>query len=657
MSRIQIHSVEVKDYRQFHGKQRIDLETGGKKNINVIEGENGSGKSNLLNAITFCLYDTEEHLEESKEEGLNVYPYGNRDRLEDLNEGEELNGYVEVRFGRDRPEYRFKRAFTTVKKGENQFSDASDDLTLQRKEGTDWDIKDDPIAHLNQILPVDVRDYYLFDGERLDTFFEEDYSENVKKGIVDVSHIDLLERSEDHLERVRDQIQDKDDFSGKEDELREELNELREDLDDLNGEKEDIVSNLEETRRLIKEKESKLEDSDDKYIRSRQEQRSKAKDRLKSLRSRKEDLQNRSGDALAEAAPIVYCYDALDFTLEQINELHEKGKLPPRIQDYFIQELLEEGECICGESIEEEHERELENLLEEVEQGLDEDENLEGKSEIPRIQDVGTEKVSQLLDLRGQIREVEEEIDETETEINEIKEELKHYDTSDEDIDVDAIENQLDDLEDREDTLKGQKEDIVSDIALKQKEVDEKDEELTRELKKKEKHQDLVKKLEFLEQSIDHVNDIQQTVLGEIRSQAQEKIEEYFNQLIWKDEEYEIVLEEDYTIRVLDEFGMDKIGSLSAGEKQVLALSFMSALTCISGFEAPIVIDTPLGRISSEPRNRIAENIPDYIEGTQLTFLMTDSEYTTQVESRMKDSISNEYLLNNSGLKTEVVER
>jgi hypothetical protein len=36
---------------------------------------------------------------------------------------------------------------------------------------------------------------------------------------------------------------------------------------------------------------------------------------------------------------------------------------------------------------------------------------------------------------------------------------------------------------------------------------------------------------------------------------------------------------------------------------------------------------------------------------------MTDSEYTTQVESRMKDSISNEYLLNNSGLKTEVVER
>ncbi|MFB6216914.1 MAG: AAA family ATPase, partial [Candidatus Aenigmatarchaeota archaeon] len=386
MSRIQIHSVEVKDYRQFHGRQRIELETDGNKNINVIEGENGSGKSNLLNAITFCLYDTEEHLEESKEEGLNVYPYGNRDKLEYLDEGEELNGYVEVRFGRDRPEYRFKRSFTTVKKGENQFSDASDDLTLQRKEGTDWDIKDDPIAHLNQILPVDVRDYYLFDGERLDTFFEEDYSENVKKGIVDVSHIDLLERSEQHLKRVRDQIQDKDDFSGKEDEIRDELNTRKDELKDLKEDKKEIVSNLKETRRLIKEKESKLEDSDDKYVRSKQEQRSKAKDRLKTLRNRKGDLQNRSGDVLAEAAPIVYCYDALDFTLEQINELHEKGKLPPRIQDYFIRDLLDEGECICGEPIEEEQEHELKELLEEVEQGLDEDENLEGKNEIPRIQ-------------------------------------------------------------------------------------------------------------------------------------------------------------------------------------------------------------------------------------------------------------------------------
>jgi len=174
-------------------------------------------------------------------------------------------------------------------------------------------------------------------------------------------------------------------------------------------------------------------------------------------------------------------------------------------------------------------------------------------------------------------------------------------------------------------------------------------------LSKKEKHKELVAKPEFLEDAIYNVVQIRETVLGEIRDEAESKVEQYFNQLIWKDEEYEIKLEEDYTIRVYDEFGMDKIGSLSAGEKQVLALSFMSALTSISGFEAPIVIDTPLGRISGEPRNRIAQNLPEYIEDTQLTFLMTDSEYTTQVASRLKDDISNEYELQADGLRTEVI--
>lgn len=657
MTNLQIHSIELKNYRQFRGRQSIDLSMNGNRNINVIEGENGSGKSNLLNAVTFCLYDKEEHLEESKEEGLSLYPYGNRDELERLDVGDELNGYVEVRFGRKSPEYRFRREFTTVKKGDNEFADASGDLTLQRKEGADWVIKDNPNAHLNQILPVEVRDYYLFDGERLDTFFEEEYAEKVKKGIIDVSHIDLLKRADKHLDRVRDQIQDKDDFSGKEDELQEELNQKKNDLEQLKQKKEEIASNLAKTRDLIEEKEEKLGESDDKYVRMKEQQRSEKKERLRDLRKKREDLQDKAGSVLSEAIPIIYCNDALDFTLEQINELHEKGKLPPRIQDYFIKELLDEGECICGEPIEEEHEHELRELLKEVEQGIDEDENLEGKSEIPRIQELGTEKVKRLLELRQQIRETEDEIETVEEEINEIKEKLKQYDTSDDDIDIGAIEDQLEDLEDREEELEQRKEDIVKKVGAKEGEVEQKKEELTNELKKKEKHQELVKKLEFLDQSITHVNDIQETVLAEIRTQAQEKTEEYFNQLIWKDEDYEVVLEEDYTIKVLDEFGMDKIGSLSAGEKQVLALSFMSALTSISGFEAPIVIDTPLGRISSEPRKRIAENIPDYIDNTQLTFLMTDSEYTTQVESRMKDSISNEYLLNNTGLKTEITKR
>jgi DNA sulfur modification protein DndD len=93
---------------------------------------------------------------------------------------------------------------------------------------------------------------------------------------------------------------------------------------------------------------------------------------------------------------------------------------------------------------------------------------------------------------------------------------------------------------------------------------------------------------------------------------------------------------------------------LSAGEKQVLALSFMAALSDISGFTAPIVIDTPLGRISSEPKELIAQNLPAYLEDTQITFLMTDEEYTSTVQGLIQDRVANEYKLNYANGTTEV---
>jgi DNA sulfur modification protein DndD len=82
----------------------------------------------------------------------------------------------------------------------------------------------------------------------------------------------------------------------------------------------------------------------------------------------------------------------------------------------------------------------------------------------------------------------------------------------------------------------------------------------------------------------------------------------------------------------------------------------MAALSDISGFRAPIVIDTPLGRIASENRKRIAQNLPSYLEDTQITFLMTDTEYDDNVRNLMKHRVANEYLLEFKEGQTEVVE-
>ena len=70
---MRIESIKLKNYRQL---QNLDLyfeRKEGKKDLHSIHANNGVGKTNILNAITWCLYDKENHLqnENTAQEMLN----------------------------------------------------------------------------------------------------------------------------------------------------------------------------------------------------------------------------------------------------------------------------------------------------------------------------------------------------------------------------------------------------------------------------------------------------------------------------------------------------------------------------------------------------------------------------------------------------------
>ncbi len=71
----------------------------------------------------------------------------------------------------------------------------------------------------------------------------------------------------------------------------------------------------------------------------------------------------------------------------------------------------------------------------------------------------------------------------------------------------------------------------------------------------------------------------------------------------------------------------------------------MAALNSVSGFNVPIIIDTPLGRISKEPKESIARNLPNYLKDKQVTLLVTEEEYTPEVRERLAKRVSEEYLI------------
>lgn len=87
------------------------------------------------------------------------------------------------------------------------------------------------------------------------------------------------------------------------------------------------------------------------------------------------------------------------------------------------------------------------------------------------------------------------------------------------------------------------------------------------------------------------------------------------------------------------------VTDLSAGEKQLVAISILWALTKSSPKSFPSLIDTPLARLDSEHRQNIVKNyFPKTSE--QVLIFSTDEEVYGKHYQALKNSISHEYLIN-----------
>ena len=393
----------------------------------------------------------------------------------------------------------------------------------------------------------------------------------------------------------------------------------------------------------------KLRNSSLEQVRSLENQREALKVDIDGFDAQIIGLENDRLKSINNSMPILLTVEALLKTKNLIQSTRESGLIPVLYETIFIQNLLDKKVCICGSDISEKDEYSS-SRRGRVESYLDR----------RKLSDISTELIETNIQLKQMIQNVQDfkdnilEIEKRINSLNDISEDkktlLKQLSEEISQINVENIKK----WEKERKTYNGEKLECIKSIALLNKQIERRNNiirglnsKIKRELKKQTKHQEILNRISLCDDGISSAKNIMKQIMTDIKNEVEIISSEQFLNLMWKKDTYTgIVIDDNYNISVPHVSGREGLGTLSAGERQVCALSFMAALNKVSGFHVPIIIDTPLARISKEPSKNIAQNLPNYLGDKQVTLLVTEKEYSEEIRNTLSEFVGKEYIIN-----------
>jgi len=147
---------------------------------------------------------------------------------------------------------------------------------------------------------------------------------------------------------------------------------------------------------------------------------------------------------------------------------------------------------------------------------------------------------------------------------------------------------------------------------------------------------------EFLTKSIDLLKAVSDKAMLKIKDEIEIQTNESFLKIVGSNEFDRVIISDNYSVDVqLEDSRMTD--NLSSGQTQMLAFSFIEALNNKAGLNMPIIIDTPLGRISKENRKRIIKSVTSLLKNRQVILLFTDSEYDSSVATGLSKHLNQSF--------------
>lgn len=661
---MKIDYLSLKNYRQYQD-QKIDFPVSGEKRATIIQGVMGTGKTNILNAITWCLYGKEPHIGNLSK----ALPLVSTLTLAATREGQLCEVTVEIQLSREKQQYRIRRT-AVFKKGPDgtpptpqNIGEEKDGSKLQvwATIGKNVGYFRNPSLAVQRLVPEDIYEYFFFDGEKLDQYFREEAAQKVQEAVFKISQLELLDRIVDHLDdATRTMLRKSKDLTPRSQEI---LDKIELENDSLKNEKQAVDNHLAEKRKgddAQRELENKILHAKVPDIKEKKAEADSRRKRVESNQDQLEDVQTQLSTILVESSPQILSVTPVTLALDMISKEKDAGELPPDIKRDYLANLLKKGVCICGEDIRAEsspHRKQVKALLDKCEEITNiSTELFDLHRTLGSIRSDVKQFPAKYVSLCKRENILLDQIREDEEAVKAIEEKIKSAGNED----VTHWQEQLEEYRRKLADINGQialGKDVCSRLEAS---ITSLRSELQTEMGKEQKRNSLNERKDLSEKALAIAQKVKSEIMSETRKSIEERTRKQFKDLIIKKETYkDLTIDDQYNIMLRDQSGLPAIGSLSAGEREVLALSFIESLSIVSGFDAPIIIDTPLGRISNDPTVNIAEGLPSFFEGKQLVLLVTDKEYSTEVRKQLAPIVSHEYKIkweeSKSGSKSEVV--